>query len=374
MTNNFTASKGRSIACFVSPHGYGHAARVSGIMAAIQVIDPSIRFEIFSTIPPGFFQESLSGSFGYHSVPTDVGFVQKTPLYADLEKTIAKLDAFLPYDEGMLAGLTDIISRLDCEMVICDIAPMGIAVAQKAGVPSILVENFTWDWLYLLYADFQDQFKRHIEYLRDLFDSADYLIQAEPVCFRKNADLICPPISRKNRIGRQEVRRKLDIPAGSKLVTITMGGVPDSSKHMKDLSGVENVIFVIPGAAETVVVRQNLILLPHDSDFFHPDLMYASDAVIGKVGYSTLAEVYHAGAPFAYISRPAFRESEVLVHFIEKNLSCFAIKPADFENRNWSHSIPAILELPRKLPEFSNGAEQAADFIFQLLRLRDSSN
>ena len=30
---------------------------------------------------------------------------------------------------------------------------------------------------------------------------------------------------------------------------------------------------------------------------FHPDLVNASDAVIGKAGYNTLAEVFYAGTP-----------------------------------------------------------------------------
>ena len=38
-------------------------------------------------------------------------------------------------------------------------------------------------------------------------------------------------------------------------------------------------------------VEKNLILLPHHSVFFHPDLVNASDAVVGKLGYSTLAAV-----------------------------------------------------------------------------------
>ncbi len=367
MMQDIKASQERVFACFVSPHGYGHAARAAGIMAAMQDIEPSVRFEIFSTIPLRFFQESLTGSFGYHYVLTDVGFVQETPLYADLDKTIARLDVFLPYDKGMLAGLADTINRLGCEAVICDISPMGIAVAQKAGVPSILVENFTWDWLYSMYADFEDSFKSHIGYLGELFNSADYHIQTEPVCFHRNADLICPPVSRKIRTGRREVRKLLGIPMKSKIVTITMGGVPENRNYAHALTGRADVFFVVPGATKMIDNQKNLLLLPHDSDFFHPDLIHASDAVIGKVGYSTLAEVYHAGVSFGYIARPAFRESDVLVRFIEKNMPCISIEPADFENGNWIHSIPAILELPRAVPELSNGADQAAGFIINLL-------
>jgi len=31
---------------------------------------------------------------------------------------------------------------------ICEIAPMGILVAKETRVPAILVDNFTWDWIY----------------------------------------------------------------------------------------------------------------------------------------------------------------------------------------------------------------------------------
>ena len=31
---------------------------------------------------------------------------------------------------------------------MCDISPLGLMVAERAGLPSVLVENFTWDWLY----------------------------------------------------------------------------------------------------------------------------------------------------------------------------------------------------------------------------------
>ena len=55
------------IAYFISPHGYGHAARASAVMDAIHDISPSLRFEIFTTVPQWFFEQSLTGPFAYHS-------------------------------------------------------------------------------------------------------------------------------------------------------------------------------------------------------------------------------------------------------------------------------------------------------------------
>ena len=53
----------------------------------------------------------------------------------------------------------------------------------------------------------------------------------------------------------------------------------------------------------------HIIRLPAQSAFYHPDLIHAADVVVGKLGYSTLAEVWAAGVPFGYVVRPQFPES-----------------------------------------------------------------
>jgi len=71
-------------------------------------------------------------------------------------------------------------------MVICDIAPMGIRVARAAGVPSVLIESFTWDWIYRGYAvQGLNQFET---YLQSIFAEATYRIQTQPICKYADAD------------------------------------------------------------------------------------------------------------------------------------------------------------------------------------------
>ena len=72
------------IACFISPHGYGHAARAAAVMEAFHLLDPEKEFEIFTTIPEWFFHHSLSGAFTYHPLLTDIGLVQETSLKVNL--------------------------------------------------------------------------------------------------------------------------------------------------------------------------------------------------------------------------------------------------------------------------------------------------
>ena len=81
-------------------------------------------------------------------VEVDVGFRQASALVADLDATIDALGRFVPFDDALVTELADRVRSTGCKAVLCDISPLGIAVAERAGVPSLLVESFTWPWLY----------------------------------------------------------------------------------------------------------------------------------------------------------------------------------------------------------------------------------
>lgn len=356
---------GQRLAYFISPHGFGHAARASAVMSAVHRRLPGMRFEIFTTVPQWFFEESLSGPFSYHVLLTDVGLVQEGPLCADLPGTVASLDEFLPFHPGHLEGLAEKVNRLECAMVICDISPMGIAVSREAGIPSVLVENFTWDWVYGEYVLAETRFRPHISYLKALFDSADFHIQTAPVCSRGPAHLTTGPVSREARKDRFQVRDLLKIPREAPLVLITMGGIPKNHGFIHQLTARKGTFFVAPGAGRDFRVSENVILLPHHSEFYHPDLVHAADAVVGKVGYSTLAEVYHARVPFGYIKRTRFQESEILSRYIEAHMGGHCIDEKMFLSGDWIARVPELLHMPPVPGRDPNGSGPVSDFVLR---------
>ncbi|MCK6627517.1 MAG: hypothetical protein L6R45_20355 [Anaerolineae bacterium] len=356
------------LAYFVSPHGYGHAARSAAVMSALRRYLPLVQFEIFTQAPDWFFQDSLGGNFGYHTLMSDVGLAQKTSLVEDIPETLRRLANFLPFDQIRVEGLAGQVTQLGCRLVICDIAPLGIAVAKAAALPAVLVENFTWDWIYEGYLAGEARLSPYINDLRAWFAAADYHIQTEPVCRPQPAHLTVAPVSRSSRTPAAETRQKLGLPAQAKTVLLTMGGIPwDYNTFLGRLVDQANVYFVIPGGSERMERRDNLALLPHHSEFYHPDLVNAVDAVIGKLGYSTLAEAYHAGIPFGYILRPHFRESEKLAGYVNQHMNSVAITAAQFESGEWLSRLPELLALPRVERRESNGADQVAQFIVGLL-------
>ncbi len=356
-----------SIAYFISSHGFGHAARAAAVMEAIAECDPSIRFDIFTAVPSWFFKDSVTADFTFHHLLTDFGLAQKTPFQSDLRDTLSGLDDFYPIPHSRLADIAGHIKEIDSKMVICDIAPMGLLVAKEAGIPSALVENFTWDWIYRQYVALDNRILDYIDYLKPIFESADYHIQTEPICSRKSADLVAPPASRRPRASREQIRQRLGLLTNGNVILITTGGIPQSYDFYRKLVRLKEITFVMPGAGPEKKFRDNLIVLPHRSEFYHPDLVNACDAVIGKVGYSTLAEVYQAGVPFGYVARADYNESGPMIDFIRQQMSGMAIGESEFINGDWIPGINELLKFPRLDHNNVNGAGEIGQFIFKLI-------
>ena len=353
----------------ITAHGFGHAARAVAVMEALSK-RISVKHKVVSLVPEWFFSQFFSDSLSVFSVQTDVGLVQLSALKEDLEASLVELQNFYPLAREKVDELATIFS--DCDLVICDIAPSGIAAAKRAGVPSLLLENFTWDWVYKGYLSRYPQLKTYIDYLNDLYSKADYHVQAEPVCNNSRCDVRVEPVAREIKKSVKTVRQQLGIQENRQLVLMTMGGEGAGTLPLDSLARLRDILFVIAGTDPQKQGPENLYFLPTDSGIFHPDLVAACDAVIGKVGYSTLAEVYHADVPFGYISRPTFPESAPLVSYIEHNMTGLEISAGDFREGKWLHQLPELIAMKRQRIKRTNGADQCAEFILSVLRQRET--
>lgn len=355
---------GVRIGCCITPHGFGHAARTAAVMEAMAG-NMAVEVTVVTTVPEWFFRQSLTMPFRYYALQTDIGLIQKSSLYEDLESTLTALDEFYPLSKVHIERAMDCFAG--CDLLVCDIAPLGIVVAERLGIPSLLIENFTWDWIYSGYLERIPGLEIHIQYLKDIYNRATYHLQTVPVC-RTIAAPKVPPISRAVRLEAVEVRRRLDVSAEDELVLITMGGMVGDDFPIELLTGMEGFVFLLPGRERTGRMGTNVRCMPQESGLYHPDLVAAADAVVGKVGYSTLAEVYAAGVPFGYILREGFPESPVLADFIRSEIAGLEIAAGDFQSGDWLHQLQPLVHLPSFPGPRENGADKAARYILNLLR------
>jgi hypothetical protein len=360
-----TTSRHR-FAFFITPHGYGHAARACAVMNAISERLPGACFEIFTRSPLWFFNMSLQAEFHYHEVLTDLGLVQTTSMDENLPETIRKLEALLPYRAALVQEMARQVRQASCKMVVCDVAPLGILAAREAGLPSVLEENFLWDWIYEGYLDEEPRFAPFISYLHEIFAAAGSHIQTEPVCaYKPGATLLTNPVSRKPRSTPAVTRERLGIPQDAPVALITMGGIATQYPFLHRLESSKDVRFLIPGGAERYEQRGSLVLIPHHSDFYHPDLVEASNVIVGKLGYSTLSEAYAAGLPFAFVPRERFRESPPIGRFAREVMNAVEMEEERFFSGAWLDLLPDLLARPRQKPAGANGADQIAEFVLQ---------
>lgn len=334
------------------------------MIESLRAYKADLQFEIFTQAPEWFFEETLGEGYRYHPFPTDVGLVQRTPFEENLPETRVQLERMYHSENDLVDKLAELFVQTGCSVAICDISPLGILAAEKAGIPSVLVENFTWDWIYAEYFEDEPGLAAVSQLLQSIFEKAAVHIQAEPICRPRRCDFVSRPVARRPRQARETVRRQLGVPPSSWLVLVSTGGIEQTYPGLSGLlESPAGIHFVVPGGSKRLEIHGNTTLLPHHSGFYHPDLVHASDAVVGKLGYSTVAEAYYAGIPFAYAPRKRFRETEPLGTFVRNHLGGFEISYEEFISGRWALRIERLFNNHSDRNWAHWGADEIARYI-----------
>ena len=226
---------------FISPHGYGHAARAAADIAELARRLAESRCTAFTTVPRWVFDDSPDRAIGMEAVDVDLGMIQH--------------DAFTEDDPPGTAGPHPLSAR-----------------STPSPLASTACTAISWSAISPPSQDVCPEPRAIADDLAVTFSSADYQCRPSPSACRRRA--------------RAWSRRRVDL-------------------------GRDDPWLVIPGSPQ-LARDGRVIRLPAHSDFEHPDLIHAADVVVGKLGYSTLAEVWAAGVPFGCVMRPHFPESAPL--------------------------------------------------------------
>jgi len=100
----------RSVALFVTSHGFGHASRACAVAKALTDIRPEVRFEIFSSIPQWYFSGTLD-DFRFHQLNCDIGLVQHDALNTDIPGTLEALADEIPFKSTQINTLAKKTNR-----------------------------------------------------------------------------------------------------------------------------------------------------------------------------------------------------------------------------------------------------------------------
>ena len=341
-----------TIVFYISGHGFGHASRDVELVNAIAAADGDVRFVVRALIPDWLFTRART-TLDVQKVATDTGLVQIDSLRFDEEETVRQAAAFYRTFNERADAEALVLEGARADLVVGDIPPLAFAAAARAGVKSLALGNFTWDWIYGIYPAFDTLAPDVIPAIRAAYATATRALRLpfhggfEPMAAVTD-DI--PLIARRSRRDPAETRRLLGVAAGRPFVLASFGayGAPLPYDAIR-----------ASGQFTLLVVEQ---LAPQG--LLYEDLVAAADVVVSKPGYGIVSECIANNTALLYTSRGHFIEYDVFVAEMPRWLRCRFISQEDLMAGRWAGAISALLAQPAP-PDRArvDGAEIAAAII-----------
>ena len=358
-----------SIAFYISGHGFGHASRQVEI---INRLGDRHRIVIRSAVNARFLSRTLRVPSQILAGPCDTGIVQTSSIAHDDDATIlAAQEFYAAYDQRVGADV-ERIRDSGVELVVSDIAPLGISVAASLGVPGVAIANFTWDWIYETHPGFRERAPEVLGTIRAAYGRASLALELPFGAGFEVFPMVrrVPLVARHPTKSRAETRAHFGLPPHGNVVLLSFGGygMPALNLHDADCRPDWTIVTTdrtTPGGADGAVVLPESAF---ESDVRYEDLVAAVDAVMTKPGYGIIAECISAGTPMVYTSRGAFREYDLLVGEMPRVLRCAFISPGDLVAGRWRGALEAVRSQPPPPEGMAvNGAEVVAGILDELI-------
>jgi len=334
-----------------------------------------LEIHVRSEAPAWIFTESRP-SIACSTARVDEGVLQHGGLDLDLEGTLAAHESFLDDWVPSLEREVEFIRDFRPNLVIGDLPPLAFAAAARARVPAIGVANFSWDWILEAYSEREPRFERIVARYAEAYATAETLFRL-PLAGAFDAFprvVEAPLLVNHTRRTRDECRASLGIPASDtrKLVLVSFGGFSAGSITPHRDEDLSNYRFVGIGPKPEQLHDHDTewLALPKPSPLPHENLMRACDAILGKPGYSTVAEAIAHDTRFLYLPREGFREVPVLEAGLARYVCSLEMPRNDFEAGRWLPNLDALWNQPRPSESLPlTGATFIAKAILQRLDL-----
>jgi L-arabinokinase len=345
----------KHVVWYVSGHGFGHASRDSEVISTLASQRPDTRFSVRTGLPQWLFKTTRA-SLDVQSCQTDTGVTQVDSLHLDEDETARRAAAFYNDFDRRVDEEAAYLREARPNLVVGDIPPLAFAAASRAGIPSVAIGNFTWDWIYAAYPSF-DRIAPNVvaTLVRAYADASCALRLPLHGGFQSMASVTTdiPFVARRSARDPEGTRRTLGVPPDRPMVFASFGAygaaLPlDALKRSHAL---------------TVVTLDR-----PPQGLLYQDIVAAADVVVSKPGYGIVSECIANDTALLYTSRGRFVEYDVFVAQMPHLLRCRYISNDDLFAGRWEDAIEALLSqpTPHERPRV-DGAQVAAGEIMKWL-------
>ena len=334
---------------YISGHGLGHSSRSVEVMRAIRALDGNQPIIVRTSAPRWVFDSAAPEGVEYQALVADTGVVQQDSLSMDEDATARAVADFDRRFAALVDDEAQYLRRVGARLVAGDVPPLAFAAAERAGIVSVAVANFTWDWIFSIYRAFDSLAPGAIETIRNAYSKTTLALRLPLHGGFETMPLVrdIPLIARHSTRDPIDTRRRLGIPTGQVVVLASFSGF-GLSLPVEELQRSKDFVLLVAEREPPPGLR-------------YEDLVAAADVVVSKPGYGIVSECAANGTALLYTSRDNFIEYDVLVAGMPRLLRSKFISADDLRAGRWSDAIrellaqPDLLERPR-----TDGAAVAA--------------
>ena len=373
---------------YISGHGFGHASRAIEVLHVLGEREPDLRVIVRTSAARSLFERTLRRPVDFHHIECDTGIVQiDDSLQLDARASVRRADEFHRALDARAAREAAFLRNQRAAVVVGDFPPLAFASAAAAGLPSVGISNFTWDWIYAAYPDEIRSAPDLVPAIRRAYASATVVLRLPLWGGFEGLERITrdiPFVARHSHRDPAEVRARFGLPADRPLVLMSFGGYGLADVETEPLAAMTGYTIVAtdaPLAADSSVRWMSAVnraggSLVHLGDrriseagCRYEDLVRAADVVVTKPGYGIVAEAIANDTAILYTSRGCFAEYDVMVREMPRFARCRFIDRADLLAGRWREHLDRLLAQPPP-PEAAStdGARHAAEEIRRFLR------
>ncbi|PUZ59232.1 hypothetical protein GQ55_4G024000 [Panicum hallii var. hallii] len=350
-------------AFYLTGHGFGHATRAIEVVRHLVAAGHEVH--VATAVPEFVFTaEVRSPRLRIRRVLLDCGAVQADALTVDPLATLEKYrEAAVVPRESILRAESEWLSSIKADLVVSDVVPVVCRVAADMGVRSVCIGNFSWDFIYAEYIMEAGYHHRSTVWqISEDYAHCDILLRLPgygPMpAFRNVIDV--PLIVRGLRKSRSEVRKELGLEENAKVLVFNFGGQPAGWKLKQEWLP-DGWICLVCGASDSQDVPPNFIKLAKDA--YTPDVIAASDCMLGKIGYGAASEVLAYKLPLVFVRRDYFNEEPFLRNLLEHYQNSIEMIRSDFLAGHWKPYLLRALTLRPCYNGPTNGGEVVAQIL-----------
>lgn len=349
----------------ITPHGFGHAAQVIPVVNVLHGRRPDLRISIETQLPESLLRERVKGEFEYRAHATDFGLHMDSSLDFRLEDSAQSYAQLHDRWEQLLAEERTRLQRLDVDLLLADVPYLPLQAAHQLAIPAVALCSLNWADIYRHYFSARPQAETVLEQMEHAYGSARYFVQPQPSMPMDGLPnrIKVGPIAALGRDLGASLRAHLGLKPGQRLVLLAPGGVATGfnvDRWPRDTGLHCIVTFPFDGRHPNVSTLEGL-------PFAFIELLRSVDAVVGKLGYGTVAECACNGAPLLYMPRPQWPEEPYLLRWLQDHGRCAPVTRAQVEQGSIGEVLEQCLGQSAPVVPLPTGAEETADLLLEML-------